>query len=65
VVGWIFFLLGISSFIFALHFAAVLKTVLYVDTVEGHRPEVLKQSVKYVDELNQEDESDFKPTETV
>jgi hypothetical protein len=65
VVSGIFFLTAISSFIFALHFAAVLKTVLYVETVEGSRPEVLEQSVEYVEELSQEDESDFKPTETV
>ena len=65
VVSGIFFLTGVSSFIFALHFAAILKTVLYVDTVEGRRPEVLEQSAEYVEELNQEDESDFKPTETV
>jgi len=57
--------LAIFSFVVSLSFAAILKTVLYVDTVEGRRPEVLEQSVEYVEELNQEDESEFKPTETV
>jgi|GEM_PF-3647245 len=59
------FLSGISSFIFALHFAAFLKTVMYVETVDGRRLEILEQSVERVDELNEEDESDFDPMETV
>lgn len=56
VVGGIFLLLGLSSFIFALHFAAVLKTVLYIETVEGREPEILAEGVKQVDEFNRRKE---------
>lgn len=48
------------------NFAAMLKTAMYVDTVEGRSPEILEQSVEYVNEVNRgEEESEFKPTETV
>lgn len=60
--GLIMFSVAISIFIFGLNFAAILKTVIYVDTTEGREPDMLNESVKEIDKQNGVPDREAKPS---
>ncbi|MDY7081812.1 MAG: DUF6159 family protein [Halobacteria archaeon] len=55
VVSYSLISLAIMTFIVGLNFTAMVKTVLYVDTVEESRTDIFDETIGYVDELNSDD----------